>query len=1230
MQSYPEDDLWAEPPAPLDWAEIERQTEAIRLQQAADAPIAAGLGQGGLAPDFARLLPNDAIAADERQTAADDFQTRARAELADRWRQVSQRSLKDTLLGGLPEPLQAAGEAIGSILPGPNYEELTATPPVRPEPIEGPTIGPSYAGKVTDPLTYLRNFIANLPEEGGPARLNALFGEAIASSSRLAAAYRQTTRPETEPGTLENIAQNIEEFAVGAIADPTNIPFFFGRQALKAIPKAANAADDLLLAKLGGGADPPDPNKVLDFITDLPRNLRKGILSADARLSDAQEAVTKVYGRELPPELRARDLFHIEGGAFQRGLLTVRNELRDAYALAHGDVPALEKYLEAYDNIDKAASIGRRVDREVLDRLTTAAEGELGRAPGRQAGRVAAASQLEIAADRALDRAAAATDDTVKATEEALARRLMRQAAAQERQAARALEGAAVRYGTKTMEAPLLSARAGREAATARMFPGELNVEQSADALRILRSELGTTRFGDVERAAEGVYRVVDATRARLVQAGVWSEDLAGQLARDFPHYIPTNILDYTADPSVVAAGKKITMGDAGPWRLTEEGTTKAREKVTDSLVRMVFESERRAAKNETAWAVYNWRNISDDLADVMRDVPDTYRATKDEVIAHFFDRGVKHRVAVDKPFAEAIEIEPSARLPSAIEAIFGKPAAVVRATAVTHNPTFAITGNPVFDVPSFLFHSSTFYGPQRLPVFVAELIRSVPDVFSGFTKGQYTGEGLRKFWTQGGGQLGYFGGAKEELGRYATEVRKGGGEVVENPGQLIKGLLWDLTPAVGQRIENAPRVAGMRLAERYGADQLTATMRGRGATMDFTEGGEWTKTLNSIIPFFNISTRPVPWLINLAKKNPKGFAATTGVVAGAVVVAEAWNRSDQERAEAYDDVPGYIKRQGLVVMAPHPRVGTDQYGRDRLNYVLGPARNFTGLVGLAREAIMTAMGASSPQDWANTLMGVIGTSSPVQTDSATTAIGAFVPGFLGTAAQLVTNQDFFRDRAIASEFADEQATAPAKMIGGATGIRPSQVEFAVRDTLTGVGGIVLAAGDLAAKIKDGQPVTEPNSTISQMPVVGGMLKRFLPTLGGGHDQDLRNLREEVRSALIEERKRLIGTAKWDTLPDASRSQIEAQAGQAATGLVYGTETQPFAIMKRLRDSLQAAGHSPEQISSEMADLRGRLKALEKRVEPVRGRELGKRGITVREPRSASVQKALVELGVGR
>src|SRR5262249_6406066 len=136
--------------------------------------------------------------------------------------------------------------------------------------------------------------------------------------------------------------------------------------------------------------------------------------------------------------------------------------------------------------------------------------------------------------------------------------------------------------------------------------------------------------------------------------------------------------------------------------------------------------------------------------------------------------------------------------------------------------------------------------------------------------------------------------------------------------------------------------------------------------------------------------------------------------------------------------------------------------------------------------------------DWQKALGDMTWSGLPIRASTLGDIPGAAVPEFMpgmGTALQLRANYDIFRNRQIATARNDVQAAQAAREIAGLLTtaartmspdfeIRPSQVDFAVRDMLGGVGAPALGARQLLPGAEQGT-ANEPQ----RLPVVGGALQ---------------------------------------------------------------------------------------------------------------------------------------------
>src|SRR4030095_12064017 len=635
------------------------------------------------------------------------------------------------------------------------------------------------------------------------------------------------------------------------VPNPPDVAF---RAPSKPIPVGAvpDPIGDAAIEKLGTArVVPPAPNPD-ERIRGLATGFVKRVFDDRIDLKLMQDQVEHAYGSSLPPQLRAVELDRLTAGSDQAARVVVEQGLQPAYQRANGDIAALEKALEAQDNLDVAASIGQR---------------------------------------------------------------------------------------------------AGAAAGEARKFSGGMTATDSRAALARLEERLGPERWANVQEAMNGVHDYVDRLRDRLVSAQVWPEEFATEMKARYPHYIPTRILDYMGDTAEhIAPGQKIGLSDQGWKKLSEEGTERAREDVTASLARMAFEVERRARKNETFLALHDWRNIDPEINKALVPLAAGERTPPGMEKVTGFVNGVKQEFAAEPWAAQAITFQRLGNVPQAIA--MGRE--IYRTGAVERNPTFALVANPALDSITYNYSAISKFGRQHILDIKKAAAEGFVDAFKGIGADRLDGPVTQRFLLGGGG-MGQEGWMRPAgAAAIARQIKRSAiiGDRFDLQRALTDAVTFGWVPRIGRRTELGYRNAAMLLEERLGAGPgQKAIMAGRTGTQDFTQGGTYTKALNQWIPFFNIGTQTPYWLAQKAKDDPKGaLAAYLTLVAMPTLASEAWNRSDPERAAAYEDIPQYVKDRGVVIMKPDPWLPPDKRGNRLPNYVHIDLRNLAGPAILTRE----------------------------------------------------------------------------------------------------------------------------------------------------------------------------------------------------------------------------------------------------------------------------------------
>jgi hypothetical protein len=652
----------------------------------------------------------------------------------------------------------------------------------------------------------------------------------------------------------------------------------------------------------------------------------------------------------------------------------------------------------------------------------------------------------------------------------------------------------------------------------ARHFSGGLTKADSQQGIAELQQTLGPDRFAKVQQAADQVTQFSNSLRQRLVDSGVLSTEQAAQMEAKYPDWVKTRILDYMRDPvGGQGAGTKIGLASNDVHAYTQAGTQLAREDPIASTVAYAHQVEQMARKNEAFTAFRQMDQQS--AAPALRKVPQDYSPTANQTTMVGFEDGQKVKYVTDnKALGEAINGAGVMSTPgwtSAWSKIF-------RSLATSRNPAFLV-GNAALDIPTATLRTAIREGgPQHVPGILADMANGYADAFQGILSSTYHGA-TADFLKAGGGQSGYFTGSEGAAAQSVAALRRSNVFQIQGKGDLLR-LAKDLVTlkpieALGERVELGPRVMAYQRALKRGENLTKAVIDGRTVTVDFSQGGTVTKYLNNFIPFFNVAAQGPVQVARAFRDNPKAFAATVGTVLGMpTLAAEAWNRSDPQRAADYKDIPDYIKNQGIVVMLPG-EAPKDAQGNRKPLYALIKTREWSPFVSLARDAAARALGDDT-KSWQNIALSAASGASPNNATSFGQAAAEPLSGIpaIPAAAQLAQNRDWFRNSTIVTQRNDDNASAASKTLapiiqaavdklGINATVRPSALDFLIKDQGAGVGSAGLAAADMAAGTprKDNSP--------QSLPVVGGLINRFV---GSSTGQMFQNASDQPVSVPVE------------------------------------------------------------------------------------------------------------------
>ncbi len=690
----------------------------------------------------------------------------------------------------------------------------------------------------------------------------------------------------------------------------------------------------------------------------------------------------------------------------------------------------------------------------------------------------------------------------------------------------------------------------------------DLSYEAVTARLAGQQQRLGA-RASELDELAGSVWSHNRATLDRMLASGRITPEQHVWLTETYPHYVPTvpiSHLDPGGGRAAVGRGSGVSATRSGP------GDVKAFEDVASGSERLnpiiasrdaTIARERVAHRNEVFQA---FSRLYDDAQQLGSEAARASGGARRQRFAGEVE--VSGRVAgepvtlrVPKPVAEVIDTLGQMGAGGGAVGLW-KAAMSAVTTSITGRRLAFAPVNLARDLGDSLLRAGSEYGPGVLPEYLGLWMRqagnAAVDLAAGAVKGDLPVTGAAKEYLRRGGGMGPAHGGWKAGEEWYAAARRAGGLAVTEPGDVAR-ILKDLATfkpvmALNERAELVSRTAMMQLAERHGAGATEAMIAGRNASIDFQRAGTVVRMFNGAIPFLNATVQSGAQLTRTFRDHPTSATATFATVVGLpVIAAEAYNRSDPERARAYDDVPQYLKDQGIVVMLPW--AGSDARG-ERPNYAWLPLGMGAPVAVAIREAMRDApflepaaprsdlaSDAGEVERWAGVAAQVFSVFSPIKGDSASSVASSLVPPGAKQAVELGANKNLYTGGQIASDAADERASAAARGAAGLANeagralgsdvlqeVRPSQVDYLGRQ-LPAYGDVITGVSDLVAPSAAKQAEDRP---VQNAPVAGALAGRLVRDTGG---EALERARNDMLSPTVRDGLATAGLRPSDVTP---------------------------------------------------------------------------------------------------
>ena len=455
--------------------------------------------------------------------------------------------------------------------------------------------------------------------------------------------------------------------------------------------------------------------------------------------------------------------------------------------------------------------------------------------------------------------------------------------------------------------------------------------------------ELKNPTFADT---AKGVYEYENHLLDVAVDSGLISSDLSETLRELYPHYVP--LYRSMRDSSGASSGR----GDKTPNSVVKRFKGSGRD-VNSPIENIMYQTAgwtKAILQNETRKEVFDYIDSNEDMGIWAEKVPASkFRDTvnTDEIakkIAQFDSDKIKNLSADDR--AELIEdimktIGSSTGmwkksqyqgknvvsvmrngqpeyyeihddgLMDALTSLTPKQMGIGMRifSAATNLFTSLTTGtNPRFGYTNLLRDEKTgyIYSETRNNPFAYTL-----DLFKAFGEAVMESPDYKSYLANGGGYTGAF---TMNMSNLKHEYRN----VVKSSNQLKRALQSALgfVPHVIDSVESASRYAEYKRTLKEGANALDALRASQNITVNFQQGGKYSKTINKFIPFFNASMTSLYQNVDRLTNGVKRLLIKwLAVNVGMAIINIAYNEfskhilsDDDDPDEAYSRLSAYNK----------------------------------------------------------------------------------------------------------------------------------------------------------------------------------------------------------------------------------------------------------------------------------------------------------------------------------
>jgi hypothetical protein len=639
------------------------------------------------------------------------------------------------------------------------------------------------------------------------------------------------------------------------------------------------------------------------------------------------------------------------------------------------------------------------------------------------------------------------------------------------------------------------------------------------EQMQDMRAAVGEEKWTDLLNRSDKYFEVVHKQLDGLLDSGVISKEEHQALYRF--KYSPLRYireLDQPVAKFTSRSGETISVSSSGILPLQSGSKEVIQMDSEQFLQEIVVRSTSKAARNKANVALFRMAEKGDSPF-VKSQIPKGQSSEWVEISVK--DAGETKQFYLSKDYAEQWAASPKdvGAIWRAVGTASGAPLVRAGATGAL-NPEFALSNFPR-DMVYNMMVSNQYSGfwPRAFQQYGEDLAEIIPDVLNN-------GPMMRSYIERGGGMEFLTHQGMLKPGKRTVSAARDMQDIVAYLNTTSEEI--NRLTVMNRTLKNIKKEHGPDYV--FSEDDLDHAVFTARSTIDFHQGGTYSKALNEMFPYLNAGIQGLRGTVRFAKNNPAKAAGYAGQLLGVYAAFDLASKSINP--EAHSAVPEFIDNNFMTLTTPYSFI--DEEGDRRWMYfkipidhstiglnVLGKSLNRAwSNEGLPNEKQTTAM-----QDMANVLKSQFGMVP-----------GAQLPPVISGMVAYAGNFDWWRQ-------------SPAWT--GEQGI-PASMEF-----LPGRTPPIFA--DIAALAKGGDDDVETGVEISPERAHAA-IRQIMPdniftqSMGMGYKMATENVDREVLDpldkSLVEKLKSVPFVRKYIgfTSPHASAADLVEEAGAEARG----------------------------------------------------------------------------------